>query len=618
MRLGRMITAMVLVASLTLAGLARRWAEDERLRASSQRGFQSNGPESASARLSSMNSYALALLLGGLRGPLVMFLWSSSESQKTEHDLEDFDTKVEWIRLLQPEFDTVHLFEIWNKAYNISVQMADLPDKYATILDALDYANSVDRQKPDDINIIFQIGSVYADKLGQSTEEQMVYSAERRYYLRRIRAETTAYRPLVRITAPQEKLDSVMEACHRAGMDEPMGEPETDEVTNTTSLVVERSVADAVEKSLSDPTIEFRPLPPPTKSTDPRVKRVRLDPMLDENGNILPELLAPTHPFSESGLPAGSPWYDGSTLQFLRDYQPFPYGIGPEAIGFNYLKRAQMMERVLHEEHIQSSDFVVDSRPALVLEAWGTEQADQGRRAECRLFGQNDQGERMDLEQRVFASDPKTAGPALVQTGIPAVFPDPAAAPMVLHSYAMAATLFRDSLAEGDEHVRRFPRSEGVFKSHHDQGVAMENLYAGDDAFWEGLLDPAKRPADWAEATDDYVKAQQGTALLIMRYFTDEEVIRASFPKNPVTGRQYNREDISQLPASERDALLVKVLAATEGFLKNHMDEFSDDRTQQLKYLEHAAARLMTMGRADLASQTMTPASATLGPAAPR
>ena len=39
-----------------------------------------------------MNSFALALLLGGLRGPLVMFLWTSSETQKTERNLEDFDT----------------------------------------------------------------------------------------------------------------------------------------------------------------------------------------------------------------------------------------------------------------------------------------------------------------------------------------------------------------------------------------------------------------------------------------------------------------------------------------------------------------------------------------------
>ena len=60
--------------------------------------------------LAAMNSYALALLLGGLRGPLVMWLWTKSESQKSENDLEDVDSMMEWIRLLQPEFDTVHIF----------------------------------------------------------------------------------------------------------------------------------------------------------------------------------------------------------------------------------------------------------------------------------------------------------------------------------------------------------------------------------------------------------------------------------------------------------------------------------------------------------------------------
>ena len=62
-----------------------------------------------------MNSYALALMLGGLRGPLVMMLWTSSETQKQDKNLEDFDTKVELIRLLQPEFDSVHIFQVWNK-----------------------------------------------------------------------------------------------------------------------------------------------------------------------------------------------------------------------------------------------------------------------------------------------------------------------------------------------------------------------------------------------------------------------------------------------------------------------------------------------------------------------
>ena len=31
-------------------------------------------------------------------------------------------------------------------------------------------------------------------------------------------------------------------------------------------------------------------------------------------------------------LPASEPWYDGSTLQFLKQYEPFPYGISTLAL----------------------------------------------------------------------------------------------------------------------------------------------------------------------------------------------------------------------------------------------------------------------------------------------
>jgi hypothetical protein len=133
-----------LIVSILGAGVTRSMVLKQRHELDVAR----NSAATANADLSKVNSFALGLLLGGLRGPLVMALWTSSENQKTDRDLEDFDTKVELIRLLQPEFDTVHLFQIWNKAYNISVQMANVPNKYTTILDALAYGFSVDRERP--------------------------------------------------------------------------------------------------------------------------------------------------------------------------------------------------------------------------------------------------------------------------------------------------------------------------------------------------------------------------------------------------------------------------------------------------------------------------------------
>lgn len=166
----RLPLVIVMIVSVLAAGYLRVSATDFQ----NARRPSGTGGRSASA-LGSMNSFALALLLGGLRGPLAMVLWATSEAQKADRDLEDFDTKVEWIRLLQPEFDTVHMFQIWNKAYNISVQMASLPNRFAVILDALDYAAEVDKSRPGNVNIQNAIAQVYSNKLGTPHAEKVFY-----------------------------------------------------------------------------------------------------------------------------------------------------------------------------------------------------------------------------------------------------------------------------------------------------------------------------------------------------------------------------------------------------------------------------------------------------------
>ncbi|CAN5538890.1 hypothetical protein BH09PLA1_BH09PLA1_20200 [soil metagenome] len=181
---GRFPVIALLIVSLIATAFTRQFAAARRSTERKLGGEVISGGSGGTnaAQLSRMNSFALALLLGGLRGPLVMILWSSSETQKSERNLQDFDTKVEWIRLLQPEFDSVHIFQMWNKAYNVSVQMASLSNKYLTIIDAIDYGRKVDQERPDNINIISMIGSIYGDKLGDAAEKQ--------YYGRRVREES--------------------------------------------------------------------------------------------------------------------------------------------------------------------------------------------------------------------------------------------------------------------------------------------------------------------------------------------------------------------------------------------------------------------------------------------
>src|SRR5699024_2351690 len=70
---GRAAIVGLLIVSLVLAGVPRDWSRAMR---HSEQDLASG--LTATSSLANMNSFSLALLLGGLRGPLVMFLWTNS------------------------------------------------------------------------------------------------------------------------------------------------------------------------------------------------------------------------------------------------------------------------------------------------------------------------------------------------------------------------------------------------------------------------------------------------------------------------------------------------------------------------------------------------------------
>ena len=59
---------------------------------------------------------------------------------------------------------------------------------------------------------------------------------------------------------------------------------------------------------------------------------------LDDQNRILPQLLAPSTPRPSD---VHGDWNDGSILQYLARFQPFPYGISPAALAYNYAKRTR-------------------------------------------------------------------------------------------------------------------------------------------------------------------------------------------------------------------------------------------------------------------------------------
>jgi len=522
--LARMTIVAVLIASLALTAFTRQWAVDRR-RAAQGVHFISRAASGSSPnrQLSAMPSYATALLLGGLRGPLVMTLWMQIESQKQQNNLQDIDTMIEWTRLLQSEFDTVHLFQIWNKAYNISVKMASLADKYSVIIDAVDYANRVDSERPDDINIFLQTAMVYGEKLGNSQEKV--------YYRGRVRHESQT---LIRVTFPPEREADFRAAAKALGWNEDESPLGHERKSGKTFVRLAKVLTDQLHKTFSGPDVGFAA---EVLAPDTGERRIRLAPFLDENGYILPQYLVQRYP--------GQP-YTGADLQPLEPYQPFPYGLSTVALGYNYYKRAQLLQANWGVKSLQTGQMVVDSRPALSLKMWAMEEWERGRRAEMRLLKKTVSGstEPVELEKpslELLPSTPTT---------------DQAAFAVADYSYRTAVQLFADAYNEYDRACKANPGNANTWLVHVDDCVSGHEMMQADLAYIRSFHGTnQERLSALRDARQHYLQAILDYQMTILKFYTDDTVADKVFPKDPQTGVQYNRVTIRAISQEYVDGL---------------------------------------------------------------
>jgi len=506
---GRLGIVVVMIVSIVLAGITSSWAR--RLR-SGPNDLAAGGTSQSS--LANMNSFSLALLLGGLRGPLVMFLWTNSENLKNEKNLEDFDTYVEWIRLLQPEFDTVHIFQVWNKAYNISVQMAAVGNKYITILDALDYAQRVEDSRPNNVSMIYQIGSIYYDKLGNSQEKD--------YYKQRVREESKPH-------VGKQKL----------------------------------------------------------AKNDPGWRRLELDPVLDDKGMILPELLKPKYPRPTTGPASQGEFVNGAELQFLEPYQPFPYGVSTMAFGYNYHKQAQVLQAVGKQLHANLSDTVVDSRPALALKGWSEDEWERGRRLELKALNTAPAGpERGHLELPTANVTP--AAPVS----------DKSLLAEAIFSYDLAARLSRDAYDDYARHVRAYARNLQTYQSHMDSMRAQEPLLLGDRDFLKAIQagEGEARKKLLAAAAEQYRAAVRANIGIVFRYYVPEELAQQILPAG-VTRADVDHAGADGRPRLNDEQMLTAYLKAMGAISQQQFDPDNEDRSEYARYIDRAMSRLKTIGQ---------------------
>ncbi len=524
----------VLIASILGAGVTRAWVLRQRDAIEDTRGTKTT----SQANLSKLNSFALGLLLGGLRGPLVMALWTSSENQKSEKNLDDFDTKVDLIRLLQPEFDTVHLFQIWNKAYNISVQMANVPNKYTTILDALNYGFSVDSERPDNINILSSIGGLYFDKFGNA--------AEKGYYSPRLREETLPLQDVkIRMSFPADKKAEMLRVARFAGASS-YALVTRDAATDGSrlSLTLTKGVANLL-KAQNLPNVEFaerRNIKGDRKGA--AGKSTEHPTLLDNDFHILPEFLKP-----RGGRTATGDAADGSTLPFLKEFEPYPLGVPPHALAYNYFKRCEWLQSNKGARHAQLSDRVISSRPALALKKWSDEDWYTGRRNEMELAG------------RAVPKDESLYEPVTADLALEADLPRCPLFDETIARYERASRVAGRAVEEYQAHNKRFPEDELNYRSHIKNAEAQSVLLKADALYLRAMKATGEdRKKLAAEANKAYVDAASLYTRHIFRYFADEEMMRKLLPHDI---RNIKRVDVdsptSLLRNNELPAILKQI-----------------------------------------------------------
>lgn len=553
---GRTLTILVILVSFVATTLLQHVSQKQHHTLVKDTGSQSS--------VSNLTSFSLALLLGGLRGPLVMMLWTSSESQKQEKDLDDFDSKIELIRNLQPEFDSVHLFQMWNKAYNVSVQMANKPNKYTTILDAIEYGRKIDSQRPNDINIIGEIGHIFFDKFGNSQEKE--------YYTERVLRESF---PDEKITVPANLLPALDSVLSKAEVDSSKRQTLVAQANRNGWFVTGKLTADTIRPWLSGPGVTYTVSNPMVFSETGR--RVRLDPMLDLDGNLLANLV--TGEPRPANLPPDREWCDGSELQYLKAFEPFPYGVPPIGIGWNYYKRCQVIKDATQQKHLQLSELVIDNRPAINMKLWSEAEWGTGRQMEMRAFGLKLPKEDNDSEPRARIELP-TAG---ISPTTP--FSDMLAAKEAIYHYDMVVKTAESSMKEFDRHQLHHASVDS--SSHRDTLTSMRVLCLADRDYLKAMMLPSEAAAErdslLRSAIENYNKTMALWEVLMLRHYVSDQVIAAVFP------RGVTRNNIDLLPAPQLHGLTF----AVSRFLTAHPEaDTESDRREVERYYRRAYQRL--------------------------
>jgi hypothetical protein len=110
------------------------------------------------------------VLIGGFRGPYVVWLWVKSQEERQSKGHLNLINRYRQIAALQSDYPVVWTFLTWDVGWNVSVQWQSQEQRYHWVRLAIEFLNEGARKNPHSVEILGQMGWIYAEKLGHSQE----------------------------------------------------------------------------------------------------------------------------------------------------------------------------------------------------------------------------------------------------------------------------------------------------------------------------------------------------------------------------------------------------------------------------------------------------------------
>jgi hypothetical protein len=266
-------------------------------------------------------------------------------------------------------------------------------------------------------------------------------------------------------------------------------------------------------------------------------------------------------------------------MQYLKPFQPFPYGVSPLAIGYNYYMQAQTLQRVAHLKHAQLSDQIVDSRPAIALKFWAEAEQAMGRRNEEAAFGVVVPAtvDRIELELPT-AAVPLTQKPA-----------EPSKLPETIFNYEKSASVATAAVAEYNNHLKLYPSNLFTYVSHIDGLNALHHYSLADAAYLHAMTSTGAERTKWiATAKTEYPAAIVGYERILLKYYTDDNLLEKFLP-------HVTKEQIDDVPPATLEKATIQIqIAINRGTVDSHYD----DRDEYTTYFRRANTRLQSLDEA--------------------